>query len=194
MRSEGMRRWLLLGLVFFFVGCAVKIPHAIVPDYAKRGTRLIAVMPVGSGSADPRAAGMLRDKLVEELYFKGYPKIPPKAIDEKLAGVAAGGEIPPTRVGELLRVDAVLYARMVEGGTTRILFYAPTTVDVEFELKSARTGESLWRAKDRITQRNFGLTRKQIELKSSQVFEPAIQGVVSRALSTLPDVPVAPGS
>ncbi len=189
-----MRRWLLLGVFFFIAGCAAKIPHAIVPDYAKRGTRLIAVMPVVSGSADPRAAVMLREKLVEELYFKGYPKIPPKAIDEKLAGVSAGGEIPPTRVGELLRVDAVLYARVKEAGTTRALFYAPTTVDVEFELKSARTGESLWRVQYRMTHRHFAFTRKQVELKSSQVFEPAIHGVVTRALSTLPDISDAVGS
>ncbi|MCK7514452.1 MAG: hypothetical protein MZV70_67520 [Desulfobacterales bacterium] len=30
-------------------------------------------------------ASVLRVKLVEELYFKGYPKIPPKWIDERLA-------------------------------------------------------------------------------------------------------------
>ena len=32
----------------------------------------------------PAAASVLRAKLIEELYFKGYPKIPPKWIDERL--------------------------------------------------------------------------------------------------------------
>ncbi|MBU2235171.1 MAG: hypothetical protein KKE49_05965, partial [Proteobacteria bacterium] len=97
MMCKGMRLLLLLAVFFFFDGCAAKIPHAIVPDYGKRGTRLVAVMPVQNSPANAEIAGLLRNKLVEELYFKGYPKIPPKVIDEKLAGVAAGGggEVSP---------------------------------------------------------------------------------------------------
>ncbi len=76
-------------LLFFLAavllaGCAATIPHVIVPDYGKRGMRLIAVMPIINSSSDPKSAEMLRSKLVEELYFKGYPKIPVKVIDEKL--------------------------------------------------------------------------------------------------------------
>jgi len=195
MMCKGMRLLLLLAVFFFFAGCAAKIPHAIVPDYDKRGTRLVAVMPVQNSHADPEMAGLLRNKLVEELYFKGYPKIPPKVIDEKLAGVAAGGgEVSPRLLGEMLNVDAVLYTTLKEAGTAVILFYAPTTVDVEFELRSVKTGESLWRVHYRTTRRNYGFFRKQLELKTSQVFEPAIQEVVNKALSTLPDGPDAIGS
>ncbi len=73
-------------------GCAAKIPHVIMPDYAKRGTRLIAVMPVRNSTSDPKSAEMLRAKLVEELYFKGYPRIPLKVIDEKMAGTVLAGD------------------------------------------------------------------------------------------------------
>ena len=196
MMCRGMRLLLLLAVFLFFAGCAAKIPHAIVPDYGKRGTRLIAVMPVQNNPADPEMAGLLRSKLVEELYFKGYPKIPTRVIDEKLAGVAAGGggEVSPRLLGEMLNVDAVLYTTLKEIGTAVILFYATTTVDVEFELRSARTGESLWHVHYRTTRRNYGFFRKQLELKTSQVFEPAIQEVVNKALSTLPDGPDAIGS
>lgn len=196
MMCKGMRLLLLLAVFFFFDGCAAKIPHAIVPDYGKRGTRLVAVMPIQNSPANAEIARLLRNKLVEELYFKGYPKIPPKVIDEKLAGVAAGGggEVSPRLLGEMLNVDAVLYTTLKEVGTAVILFYAPTTVDVEFELRSARTGESLWRVHYRTTRRNYGFFRKQLELKTSQVFEPAIQEVVNKSLSTLPDGPDAIGS
>ena len=194
MASKGMRLLLFLGLFFFFAGCAAKIPHVIVPDYSKRGTRLIAVMPVQNSQAGPEAALLLRAKLIEELYFKGYPKIPPKLIDEKLAEIsAAGGAASPKSVGEMLRVDAVLYATLKEGRAAVILLYAPMTVDVELEMKSAVTGESLWRAQYRAVRRNYGFSRKQLELKTSQVFEPAIQEVVNRALETLPDGPDAMG-
>jgi hypothetical protein len=196
MMCKGLRLWWLLGLFFFFMGCAAKIPHVIVPDYGKRATRLVAVMPVEHGPAETEMAKLLRNQLVDELYYKGYPKIPPKVIDEKLVGVAdgGGGKVSPRLLGEILHVDAVLYTTLKEGGTAAILFYAPTTVDVEFELKSARTGESLWRVHYRTTRRNYGFSRKQLELKTSQVFEPAIQEVVNKALSTLPDGPDAIGS
>ncbi|EKD22236.1 MAG: hypothetical protein ACD_87C00092G0003 [uncultured bacterium] len=151
-------------------------------------------MPVQNSQAGPEAARLLRDKLIEELYFKGYPKIPPKLIDEKLAGIsAAGGAGSPQSVGEMLRVDAVLYATLKEGGAAVTLLYAPMAVDVELEMKSAVTGESLWRVQYRAVRRNFGFSRKQLELKTSQVFEPAIQEVVNRALETLPDGPDAMG-
>ncbi|MHB8907522.1 MAG: GNA1162 family protein [Syntrophales bacterium] len=187
--------WVVLAVVLLS-GCAAKIPHVIVPDYGKRGVRLIAVMPVGNSSSDPRSAEMLRSKLVDELYFKGYPRIPVKVIDEKLAAVlpGAGGKVPPQMIGEMLKVDAVLYPILNESGMGHGIFYAATAVEARFELFSAKTGESLWRVQYRVVDRNWGFSRKQLELKSSQVYEPALQKMVDRALETLPDGPDAVGS
>ncbi|MCE5264874.1 MAG: DUF799 family lipoprotein [Deltaproteobacteria bacterium] len=196
--AKRFRPFFLLMSLFFLAGCAGKIPHTLVPDYAKKGTRLIAVLPVRSlESDDAVTASVLRVKLIEELYFKGYPKIPPKLIDERLATLPAGAdrENPaPQAIGELLKADAVLYTTLREGlGPVRLL-YSPVAVDAEFELKSAKTGESLWRARYRAVYRNYGITRKSLELKSSRDYEPAIQEVLDRALETLPDGPDAIGS
>lgn len=182
--------------VVFLAGCAAKIPHVIVPDYSKRGMRLIAVMPVINSSSDPKSAEMLRSKLVEELYFRGYPRIPVKMIDEKLAAISpgSGGKVSPQVIGEILQVDAVLYPVLNESGMGRGIFTAATAVEAGFELLSAKTGESLWRVQYRVVHRNWGFSRKQLELKSSQVYEPALQEVVNRALETLPDGPDAIGS
>jgi hypothetical protein len=190
-------RTLLFFLVFVLLaGCAAKIPHVIVPDYGKRGMRLIAVMPVISRSSDLKSAEMLRNKIVEELYFKGYPKIPVKMIDEKLAAIShgSGGKVSPQVIGEMLHVDAVLYLVLNESGMGRGIFYAATEVGAEFELLSAKAGESLWRVQYRAVHRNWGFSRKQLELKSSRFYEPALQEVVNRALETLPDGPDGIGS
>lgn len=191
-------RFALLLLSFIFLaGCAGKIPHVLVPDYGKKGTRLVAVLPVRNLESDAGTASMLRMKLIEELYFKGYPKVPPQWIDERLAALPARegkGELSPQQLGELLKVDAILYTTLNEGPTTVRLIYSPVAVDAEFELKSAKTGERLWRTRHRAVYRNYGLTRKSLELKSSQVYEPAIQEVLTRALETLPDGPDAIGS
>ena len=183
-------------VVVLLAGCAAKkIPHEIVSDYGKRGMRLIAVMPVRHGSSDQKSAEMLRNKIIEELYFKGYPRIPVKVIDEKLAAIApeSGGKAAAQRIGEMLGVDAVLYPVLNEGAMGSGLVYAATAVDAQLELLSAKTGESIWRVQYRVVHRNWGFTRKQLELKSSQVYEPALQEVVNRALETLPDGPDAVG-
>jgi hypothetical protein len=186
--------FLFMGLIFL-AGCAGKIPHMLIADYAKKGTRLVAVLPVRNMVSDAGTASVLRAKLIEELYFKGYPKIPSKWIDERLAALPAGGEnLSPKLLGEMLNVDAVLYITLKEGLTPVTLLYSPVAVDVEFELKSAKTGDSLWRVHHRAVHRNYGFSRKSLELKTWQVYESVIQEVLNRALETLPDGPDVIGS
>jgi hypothetical protein len=69
----------------------------------------------------------------------------------------------------------------------RGILFGPTAVEAEFELRSAKTGESLWRTQHRAVNRSYGFTSQSMELKSSRVYEPAMQEVVDRALETLPD-------
>ena len=66
-------------------GCAWKQPYSVNPDYSKKGTRFIAILPVNMKSGDVRVGQMLREMVLSELYFKGYPKVPLQGIDEKLA-------------------------------------------------------------------------------------------------------------
>jgi hypothetical protein len=196
--SKNFRLVLLLIALIFLAGCARKIPHMLVPNYGNQGTRLVAVLPVRNMESDAGTASVLRAKLIEELHFKGYPEIPPKWIDERLAAVPAGGGgeegQSPQLLGKMLNVDAVLYTTLKEGRMSVTLLYSRIAVDAKFELKSARTGESLWRVHYRAVHRNYGFSRKSLELKSCQFYEPAIQEVLSRTLETLPDGPDAIGS
>jgi len=195
--SKSFRLVLLLLVLIFLGGCARKIPHMLVHDYANQGARLIAVLPVQNMESDDGTASLLRVKLIEELHFKGYPEIPPKWIDERLDVGTAGagnGDPSPQLLGKMLNVDAVLYTTLKEGRTSVTLLSSRIAVDAEFELKSAKTGESLWRVRYRAVHRNYGFSRKSLELKSCQFYEPAIQEVLNRALETLPDGPDASGS
>jgi hypothetical protein len=176
-------------------GCASKIPHQVIPDYEKKGTRLIAVLPVHNKTQDEKAARMLRMKILDGLYFKGYPRVPLNVIDEKIAGIYRGGvdfrkeNISPKTVGQLLGVDAAMYITLEKCSTSYVLVYAPTQVDARFELVSTRTGETLWSTSYGVVERIYGFTKKQLEMDSSQVFEPVIQEVVERILETIPDGP-----
>jgi hypothetical protein len=195
--SKSFRLVLFLIALILLGGCARKIPHMLLPDYGNQKTRLVAVLPVRTMESDADTASLLRAKLIKELHFKGYPEIPPKWIDERLTAVPAGGGeggMSPQSLGKMLNVDAVLYTTLKEGRTSVTLLYSRVAVDAEFELKSAKTGESLWRVRYRAVHRNYGFSRKSLELKSCQFYEPAIQEVLSRALETLPDGPNAIGS
>jgi hypothetical protein len=165
------------------------------PDYSKSGTRFIAVLPVKNQTADAKAAHMLREKIFHELYFKGYPKIPLQLIDERLSKVYGGyadfkrENIPPKAVGELLGVDAVLYSTLSECSTSFSYIYAPMRVSVMFELRSAKTGVTLWSSRYSTVKRNYGFSREQLEMESCQQYEPALQEVVDNVMNTLPDGP-----
>jgi len=184
----------LLALCMVF-GCASKIPHRVAPDYNKKGMRLIAVMPVKNETTDVKAAQMLREKIINEIYFKGYPKISPGVIDEKLSSVygkmadSKQGNIPPRIVGNLLGVDAVLYSTLEQCKTSYVLFYAPTSISITFEMRSAKTDETLWSTQYGAVKRCYSFSRKQLEMEAHQVYESAIQEVLDKAMETLPDGP-----
>ena len=85
-----------------------------------------------------------------------------------------------------------MYCTLREIGTSFGFFYAPTRVSVSFEMRSAKTGATLWRAEERSVERSFGYSRNDLEMTVVQVYESVIQEVVDRALGTLPDGPESP--
>ena len=81
----------IVAILLLFLGCAAKNTSSISRDYKEMGVRLIALMPVDNTSADESAPQILRQGVLEKLYFKGYPKIPLHIIDEKIADMQHQG-------------------------------------------------------------------------------------------------------
>ncbi len=158
----------------------------LVADYGKRGIRLIAVMPVVNKSQDEKAAAMLRDKTLEALFQKGYPKIPFQVIDEKIQPKDISDL---NKMRDLLGVDAVMLITLEQSSRSMTLTYARTYIEASFVMRNAKTGEVLWEVKYHTGDRNIDVSKKRAELKSVQSYEPMIQEVVDRAVETLPDGP-----
>ncbi|MBT8490582.1 MAG: DUF799 domain-containing protein [Deltaproteobacteria bacterium] len=158
------------------------------------------MLPVKNKTQDKKAAQILRRTLLEELYFKGYPKIPLGVVDKKLVRIygditmTENNTIPPEVVGEILGVDAIMYCTLSEWKTSFVFVCAPTTVAVSFELRSAKTGETLWKTQCKVVKRNYGFTEKELEMKSRETCELAILEVVDKAIAMLPNGPDFPGS
>ena len=184
---------LSLGMIWV-TGCFWQKPVVVDEVYAKKGIRLIAVMPIKGKAADENMVRLMRGKILEALYFKGYPKIPLELIDEKLAktydkSAGRSADISPQAVKSLLNVDAALYVDLKECKISTTLLYASASVSATFELRSANTGETLWKNQYQGVERCFDVTPQRLEFSVYQVLEPVIQEVVDKTLKTLPEGP-----
>jgi hypothetical protein len=156
---------------------------------------LIAVLPVDIKTGDRDAARMLREKLFDELYFKGYPKIPFELVDAALAdirkrdGGASGSTVAPQVIGSMLGVDAVMYTTLLEANIAYKVVYAPVSVAALFELKEVKTGMTIWRYESRATDRDYGVTKSSLKLGTAKIFEDVVHEAVKKAMITLPDGP-----
>jgi len=192
-----MRKFLpvLAVLVFLLSACAGKIPHQVVPDYDKRGVRLVAVLPIVYKGSVKEIPGLFRARLLDALYFKGYPKIPTAVIDEKLRAAFPDGEAPlkdrasARDLGNMLGVDAVLYTVIEDCSTSFFYLYATTHMAVRLELVSARTGDTLWSTRYEATDRIMDITPDRLKMKSCQVYEPVMDHIVEKVAATIPDGP-----
>jgi|LSQX01.2.fsa_nt_gb hypothetical protein len=191
----------VLLVCFLLVACGHNkkaSPLSLKPEKTKPMPSSIAVLPVINHVADPVIGQIVRQRLIDELFFKGYPKISTRIIDERLARIYEGKPVsseavPPMTVGELMGVDGVLYCRITEMKTKYRPMYAPTRVELSFEMRSTKTGETLWQAKQDASTRNFGFTRRGLEMKSFQDYEAAIGEIFKKVMKTFPEGPDAVG-
>jgi hypothetical protein len=159
------------------------------------GVKTIAVLPVDIKTGSRDAARMLREKMLDELYFKGYPRIPFELVDAALADFrdrdkgASGSTVPPQVIGSMLGVDAVMYTTLLEANTAYKVVYAPVNVAAIFELKEVKTGMTIWRYESRATDRDYGVTKNSLELGTTKIFEDVVHEAVKKAMENLPDGP-----
>jgi hypothetical protein len=197
----GMKTRILLAALIVAIGvggCSWLKKEKPKPQFppGQGDIRLIAVMPVLNQTKEPDVPRLLRQKLFDQLYFKGYPKIPLEVIDGKL-NEAFKGELDhfrsnasPQMVGRLLGADAALYVTLFEASATYSMgVYSPITISAVFELKNTRSGEVLWSSSQKTVTRQYDITKKWLEWKTNIVFEEALNDVVQKALATLPDGP-----
>ena len=165
------------------------------PEEKNLGVKTIAVLPVDIKTGSRDAARIIRENLIEELYFKGYSKVPVEMVDAALAELRkrdsgmSGAAIAPQLIGSMLGADAVMYTTLIEASTTYKVVYAPVQVSVLFELKSVSRGETLWKYESKAMERDYGVTKNSLELGTTKIFEDLIRESVKKAVTALPDGP-----
>jgi len=196
-----IRRFYLLFIVAFLIicGCMGKLPliggdkDDNKNDNDKILAKNIAVLPAENNNPDSIISQLFRARLLEELYFKGYPKMPLDMIDKKLESLYINKEkktasaVPPQDLKDM-GADAGMYCALTENNKSKI-FYAPIKISAHCELRSVQTGEILWKVQSESTERNFDFTNKGLEKKSHENLETVIDEVVNKIMKTLPDGP-----
>ena len=192
--------WLgLMGVAFAFA-CAAGTPQSAAPNYKDRQVRSVAVLPVLNETVSLKAPELFRPYLLNKLSMKGYETPPLAFIDGKLRekGIHEAGQVnsmTPQELGNLLGVDALLYAYVTEFSTTYLVAYASMIVGGRFELKDTKTGERLWDAEKQVKESKFGLDQKAVsgalQFAAGQSYAPYAQKVIDESFKTLPDGPRA---
>jgi hypothetical protein len=177
------------------VGCTSRAPYVVKEDFEKSTTKVIAVLPIDNRTPEQKASYLLRSKILDHIYFKGYTKMPPELIDRKIGSLYSSekkgdaGFVNPQVLKELVEADAVMSCILTEGKRSVSFFYAPVTVAASCQLLSTKTGEVLWNAGYKSTSRSFEITGKRLEMKSCEDFETVMEDVVNKVMETLPDGP-----
>jgi len=178
-------------LLICLIACASRTPQVVNKPAEPVNIDTIALLPVACAAGDFEVSGLLKEKLLKELHFKGYPPVLAEMVDGRLNCQSAQGDVSSNNeqaVGSdrlQIAADAAMQCSILENSTSKKLFYAPVTVTLGCELRSTATGEVLWAAHHRATCRSFDLFRDRLDMKALGSLESALEEAVARVLESL---------
>ena len=192
------RMVLLIGIFFLLAACGPKAGSLGVKEEqrAPRQPMVIAVLPVANQTTDEVAPKILRARLLDELYFRGYKKLAPEAVDRTIGqelDKISDEQLNAGRIRSALGADSAMRCELTESSMSVRLFYAPVSIAVRCELWDTVSGEVLWSKSGRATHRSFDITPGRVKMKSYGGFEAAIDELVADVLKTLPYGPELKG-
>jgi len=185
--------FLVLGMLILS-GCFGNTQKSIKEETAKLSIKSIAILPIETATdADVKDAQFLRTRIFEEIFFKGYPKISPEDVDQRL-GQAPGNaddktsSMPPQALTDKIDAETVMSCSLKKN-TQYKLFYASTTADVSCVLRRTGTDDVVWKTQTHAAEKSFALGRKRLEIKAHEAVEPLINKILKKIMETLPDGP-----
>ncbi len=179
-------------ILIVIAGCSSKATKKADVDPEKNLVNIIAVLPVENKTQDDVAPGLLRIRIIDELYFKGYSKISPDLIDRRLNELNTEdnkekiNNIAPRTINELVGADGVLYSTLNKSTKGKGFFYRPITLSLTCELRKSENGEIVWKGQYNATSRNFAFTRKGLDMKYYKAYEEVIEELVNKIMETIP--------
>lgn len=183
---------IVIAIVSGCAGNSQNLIHKNTKD--KISAKTIAILPMEAMNADYRDVQLLRTRIFEQMFFKGYSKIALKEIDARLesfkgnTGKAKTSETVSDILKNSFNADAAMSCTLKK--ENKFLFiYAPVRITVICELRNTDTDEVVWKAQTQSVKRNFDFTKKRLQKKSMEDLESLIDEASRKVLETLPDGP-----
>lgn len=135
------------------ISCALRMfqppPSPAVLDEKQLPTS-VAILPFVNKTATPEAGILVRRMFYNFFSSLNYRDLEPFVIDDNLrlnnlyAAVAAGKNVSPQKLGQLLGVDAVIYGEVISLGKIYALVYSDNQAGLKSRMVSCSTGQTLW--------------------------------------------------
>lgn len=185
----------VFSLTLMTLACAGR-PPANKMTFADTGASTVAVMPAKNTSGNDHVARMLREKVIETVYFKGYRKLPARSVDDAISkdsGPPGGDKAAAQRLSQTLGVDALLYITLSEAAIKEYPLHMTIDVAATFELVATRSGQSLWKSRQEETERGFALTRAGQSQAAHLILEGVVERLIEKGFSSFPEGPILAG-
>lgn len=149
MRSA--RLWISTSVAsLLLIGCASAPPRPSFAQFRAENPRSILVVPVINNTVDVDAASYFLATISKPLAERGYYVFPVNMVRSVLAddglndaNLVHSGD--PRRLGKLFGADAVMYISIERWDARYVVLATRVTVELNYSLKSARTGQELWK-------------------------------------------------
>lgn len=150
-------RLLLVG--FMSAVCSACYGPVVPMDYSallEEKPRSIVVVPVLNNSHEVAADEIFLATITVPVAERGYYVFPVNLTRELLneAGLADPGlvhDADPKKVGKLFGADSILYIQIDHWESKYALLTTTVNVDMKYELRSGKTGQTLWTAQRKLT-------------------------------------------
>jgi hypothetical protein len=146
---------LMLGAVLMVAGCAGAPKRYDYANFRTEAPRSILVVPVTNKSVDVNAPDYFLATIATPLAERGYYVFPVNMVKSVLsddglsdANLVHAGD--PRRLGELFGADAVMYISIERWDAKYVVLSTSVTVELNYVMKSAHTGQELWSNHQRI--------------------------------------------
>jgi len=177
--------------------CSASNSDLMKNDSNQKQVNVIVLMPVEDKTNDARIQKLLIARLLEELRYKGYSQVAVTARERLSTSLKS--ERPEGTTDQPLsqnnvntsEADAAMYCTLHESKSSATFFYSPASVALRCELRSMKTGETIWNAGHRSISRRFNMINSA--LQSNGALESALEEVVGKVMETLPYGPMLRG-
>ncbi|MFA6541287.1 MAG: GNA1162 family protein [Bacteroidota bacterium] len=149
-------------IVIALAGCNPSVTkEEFSPEMYKEHPLSILVLPPINRSTAADAKDYYLTTVAEPLTNTGYYVFPIEIVtdilkQEGLSDTESMVNVPPQKFREFFDADAVLYVSILKWNTSYLITSGSVTVQLECELKSTRTGSTLWYYNDEISVSTTG--------------------------------------